>query len=155
MIIILRKTNDNSLCHNEDENCPYINNGEYHFWEQNSYHKYVDKYGLHFNEKLLNLAMMWKKKKKPSFKPWTTEEIKSALEKLNLTIPEDCNIYDFTFHANCERYHHDVGFALKSDEDIIKYSWEDLMSSYPGEVFLNFTTYLMAKPKYVDWELFV
>lgn len=130
---------------------------QYEFWEDPQYHKYKEKHGEHFCDKLA----IWASKKMDNVRgekshSWTVEEVKAAFEKMGFKKPETATWGDIAYSANMA-YADYFGGSIKTEADAVRYAYDDVSDpdGYPGKIFNRWLADIMGQNIEVSWSEYV
>lgn len=126
-------------------------NGKNEFWENEDYHKYIEKHGNHFSDKLADLAGKQMKNANGMSHTWSVDDVKGAFAALGLQKPSKCTWGDATYLANM--YYSDFAQLLKSETDAVRMAHAAMndVDGYEGMAFNRYTADIMEKGVCVPW----
>lgn len=124
-------------------------------YKDTDYHKYIDRYGKHFNKKLCQHACKQMVNYNGTSHTWTADQIQSLINVNKISIPSTSTIYDIAYTANMayadfypslinERQCLDYAMAVANDED-----------GYEGIQFCRYIADIMGKDDTIDWNNFI
>lgn len=128
-------------------------NGQYEFWEDESWHDYVDVHGHHFSDKLAECASKKMDGTHDEFEAWSVAEVVTAFKNAKLKKPDSFTWGDVAYMANMEMSDL-LGGACKTDSECLQIVSNKLhdVDSYEGRLFDHYMTDLMNKGEVVDWD---
>ena len=133
---------------------PHINNhGQYEFWRNMYYKKYIEHYGYHFNDHTLHTSLAYIENQDKSDHCWTKEEVVGAIHKMGKKIPKCFTEQDATYIANM-LYAKFFGSSVKIESVILDMTCDVMHdpNHYKGQVFASWLDNVMFKGCIVDWE---
>lgn len=144
--IVIRKKFGHSA-RNEGEN------GKNEFWNNEDYHEYHEKHGLHFSDKLAEWASKKMKNSNGVEHTWSIDDVKNAFTAMGYKLPSDYTWGDATYLANF--LYSDLAACLKTENEAVKMAYTIMSSDadgYVGMIFNRFTADIMTKNEHVDWK---
>lgn len=122
------------------------------FWENEDYHAYVEKHGMHFNDKLAKWASSKMENANGVVHSWSVTEVKSAFKAMGHSIPEKATFGDATYAANM--YYADIVGTDFKETDALKIASLILTDpdGYEGMLFNRFTADIMQQNIDVPWK---
>ena len=123
--------------------------------EHSHYDEYKAKYGMHFNQKLLDYALKYIENNNMQKHSWTVKQIEEALKQSDAFIPTTSNIYDIAYTANmayADFFPHIldeqkcIDFAMAVANDI---------DGYEGIQLSRWIADQMGKNMEINWEEFI
>ena len=125
-------------------------------YNDTDYHKYIDKYGKHFNKKLCDHACKQMVNYNGTSHTWTADQIQSLINVNKISIPSTSTIYDITYTANMA-YADFYPTVLDTVDKCITYA--KLVASdpdgYEGMEFMRWTSDAIGKSLTLNWEDFI
>ena len=133
--------------------CPNVNMyGQYEFWKDPMYKKYIITYGEHFSPELAKQAGMAMENRDGSDHFWTREEVKKAFDDMAPMLPNGYKLCDAHYIANM-MYADYFGSGAKTESDVLKLAWDYMADpdGYDTKAFYHFLTDIMVKGHVIDW----
>ena len=134
--------------------CPYVNSmGEYEFWRDPMYAKYMQEHGHHFSKELAKHASLAMENRDGSDHNWTREDVVKAFEKIGKTIPNGYKACDAHYLANMF-YADYFGSSVKTAEECLVLACDYMADpdGYEGRAFYHYLTDCMVKGHVVNWK---
>lgn len=143
--IVIRKGLSH-LAENQSEN------GKNEFWNNEDYHTYKEKNGLHFSDKLAEWASKKMKNANRSDHIWSINDIKESFTTLGYKLLSNYTWGDATYAANM--IYSDYAQLLKIDTDAVKMAYALLTDpdGYEGMIFNRYTADIMEKGECIPWK---
>ena len=132
---------------------PFINQqGQYEFWRDHNYKKYIECYGYHFNENTFNTAVNAMVKVDGSKKSWTKKEVLEALMELKKPIPCGYSDWDVAYVANMI-YSDYYGSSINNEQQCLEIAYDYINDpdGYKEAPFSSWINGLMFKSCVIDW----
>lgn len=122
------------------------------FWENEDYHAYVKKHGMHFNDKLAKWASSKMKNANGASHIWSVSEVTAAFKAMGHSLTEKVTPGDATYAANM--YYADFVGADFKETDALKMANLILNDpdGYEGMLFNRFTADIMQQNVNVPWK---
>ncbi len=132
---------------------PHINaHGQYEFWRDPYYKRYIEKYGYHFNEHTFKEATEAMVKVDGTHKIWSSREVTELFSALKKCIPYGYSEWDVAYVANMF-YADYYGSSVKSEQQCLEMAFDYLSDpdGYKEAAFSNWINGLMFKACVIDW----
>lgn len=122
------------------------------FWEDEKYHQYIEKNGMHFSDKLAEWASKKMKNATGNDHTWSKSDVQGAYKGLGMSLPSGSTWGDATYAANM--LYADLGPDLRNELDAVRFG-NRLLSDpdgYEGMLFNRYTADIMRKNEDIPWD---
>lgn len=114
--------------------------------------RYIEHYGMHFNEKLCDFALSQMKDADGRLKAWTEDEVEDLLEKFSIKVDDD-DEWDSVYVANMCKADY-FGSSITTEEQVAKYVGDYINDTdgYEGKTFARWCSDMCCMDIDIDWE---
>ena len=132
------------------------NNGQYEFWRNPHYKKYIEHYGYHFNDHTLKIALEHLENRDETDHCWSKEQVMAALHKMEKKIPKCFSECDATYIANM-LYAKFFGSSIKVETSILEMACDVMHdpNHYEGQTFASWLDKIMFKGCVLEWSMVI